>query len=204
MEEKIVQITSGKGPEECERAVFLVLEKMLKQAQKLKSEIEMMELITGKYENTYLSATFKIKGESIDEFCREWKGSIQWVSQSPYRKFHKRKNWFIGVSIHELPKKNVWDEKDFSFQTLRASGPGGQNVNKVETAVRAIHNPTGLSVTSSNERSQIQNKKTAMERLKNKLIANQLSEENRKQHGKWIELNELERGNAVKVFREGL
>jgi len=204
MEERIVQITSGKGPEECERAVFLVWEKMLKQAQKLKLEIEIMELIAGKYENTYLSATFKMKGEALDEFCREWKGTIQWVSQSPYRKFHKRKNWFIGVSINEIPKQNVWDEKDFSFQTLRASGPGGQNVNKVETAVRAIHNASGLSLTSSNERSQIQNKKTAIGRLKNKLIANDLSEENRKQHGKWIELNELERGNAVRVLREGL
>lgn len=166
MEEKIIHITSGKGPEECERAVFLVLEKMIKQAQKLKLEFEMIELINGKYENTYLSATFKIKGEAFKKFCLEWQGTIQWVSQSPYRKFHKRKNWFVGVLVNDLPKINSWDEKDFSFQTLRASGPGGQNVNKVETAVRVIHIPTSLSVTSSNERSQLQNKKTAIERLK--------------------------------------
>lgn len=204
METKLIQITSGRGPEECERVVYLVFEKIRKQARTKNLEIEVVDLTEGKQDKTYLSILFKLKGSALPEFCHEWEGTLQWVAQSPFRKSHKRKNWFVGIIVHDLPEKTYWNEKEIVFQTLRASGPGGQNVNKVESAVRATHVPTGASVTASDERSQLMNKKTAEVRLRNKLLSIQLEDGMRKEQERWMEHTLLERGNALKVIKEAL
>lgn len=204
MEQKIIQITSGKGPEECERVVAKVLEKILKHARTSQLEATMIESVKGNMAGTLLSAMVLIKGKGTDLFCKEWEGSIQWVAQSPYRKFHKRKNWFVGVIIHDITKQMQWNEKDVVYQTMRASGPGGQHVNKTESAVRATHVPSGVSVTASSERSQMMNKKEATERLKNKLLSWQLELANEKIQDQWMEHNLLLRGDPVKVFKENL
>jgi peptide chain release factor len=204
MEQKIIQITSGKGPEECERVVAMVLEKILKHARTSQLEVTMIESVKGNMAGTLLSAMVLIKGKGSDLFCNEWQGSIQWVAQSPYRKFHKRKNWFVGVIIHDISKQMKWEEKDVAYQTMRASGPGGQHVNKTESAVRATHLPSGVSVTASSERSQMMNKKEATERLKNKLLSWQLEKANEKIQDQWMEHNLVLRGDPVKVFKENL
>lgn len=202
MEQKIIQITSGKGPEECERVVAKVLEKILKHVRASALEATLVESVKGNIAGTLLSAMILIKGKGADVLCKEWEGSIQWIAQSPYRKYHKRKNWFVGVIVHDISKQMEWKEKDVTYQTMRASGPGGQHVNKTESAVRAIHNPSGISVTASAERSQLMNKKEATERLKNKLISWQLQQANEKIQEQWMEHNDLSRGNAMKVFKE--
>lgn len=204
MEQKIIQITSGKGPEECERVVAKVLEKILKHARSSPLEATIIESVKGNIAGTLLSAMILIKGKGAGVFCTEWEGSIQWIAQSPYRKYHKRKNWFVGVVVHDITKQMEWNEKDVTYQTMRSSGPGGQNVNKVESAVRATHTPSGISVTASTNRSQLMNKKEATERLKNKLISWQLEQANEKIQDQWLEHNQLLRGNPVKVFNEGL
>lgn len=180
----------------------LILGKMKKQAAAQQLKLEPLDLVEGKQRETYLSVLLKVSGENVQPFCEEWEGTIQWIAQSPYRKFHKRKNWFAGVTVYDIPKTSDWNEKDVSFQTLKASGPGGQHVNKVESAVRATHLPSGISVTASTERSQTMNKKEAIERLKNKLLGLQLEKSRQDEQEQWMEHNTLERGNAVKVFKE--
>jgi peptide chain release factor len=202
MEEKIIQLTSGKGPAECERVVHLILEKIKQDLKTKEILIEEIELIKGKMDRTLLSALIKLKGHNLSEFCNSWEGTIQWVGQSPFRKLHKRKNWFVGVACFDLVKKHSWTEKDFSFQTLRSSGPGGQNVNKVESAVRVIHVPSGLSATSSDERSQLQNKKLAREKLIQKLLWKDIENGDEMTQKQWMKHNTLERGNPLKIFRE--
>lgn len=204
MEQKIIQITSGKGPSECERVVAKVLEKILKHAHTAQVETAMIESVKGNIAGTLLSAMVMLKGKGTDLFCTQWEGSIQWIAQSPYRKYHKRKNWFVGVIIHDITKQMEWNEKDVVYQTMRASGPGGQHVNKTESAVRATHVPSGISVTASAERSQLMNKKDATERLKNKLISWKLEQANEKIQNQWMEHNLLLRGDPVKVFKEDL
>ena len=92
-------------------------------------------------------------------------------------------------------------EKDFKYETLRSGGPGGQHVNKVSTAVRATHLPTGISVLASEGRSQVFNKKMAKARLINLLKAKQLLEKRKAAKKQWRNHYELERGNPVRVFR---
>ncbi|MCW3103454.1 MAG: prfB 2 [Bacteroidetes bacterium] len=204
MEQKILQLTSGKGPEECERVVAKMLEKILKQARTEGLDASVVEQVKGNIAGTLLSALVLIKGKELSSFCSDWEGSIQWVAQSPYRKFHRRKNWFAGVIIHDITAQMQWNEREVAFQTMRASGPGGQHVNKTESAVRATHVPSGISVTASSERSQMMNKKEAVERLKGKLLSWQVEQANAKVQGQWMEHNTLLRGNPVKVFKEPL
>jgi peptide chain release factor len=202
--EKIIQITSGQGPVETERVVALVYSKMLAGAKMLNYETKVIESVDGSLSGTLFSVLFLLKGQDLTNFCEAWQGTIQWIAQSPYRTLHKRKNWFVGVTVYDVPAATIIDEKQIVYQTMRASGPGGQNVNKVETAVRATHLPSGISVTASVHRSQMLNKKEAFEKLKAKLMSWQIAQANQQIKEKWMEHNTLERGNAVKVFQERL
>ncbi len=204
MKEKIMQITSGKGPAECERVVALLLKKITKAAEREQLGVEIIELVPGKPDDTLLSALIRIRGENVSSFYIEWEGTVQWIAQSPFRKNHKRKNWFAGIHVYDVSVFPEWKEKDVTYQTMRASGPGGQHVNKTESAVRATHVPSGISVTASEERSQMLNKKAATERLKNKLLGMHVDELNAQQRSQWLEHHSLQRGNAGKIIREPL
>ena len=204
MKKILIQITSGRGPIECCRVVARLQEMMLKHARKMEIEMEVMENKKADLEGTLLSATLLAKGAHLETFIQEWRGTVQWIAQSPYRKFHKRKNWFAGIEIFEVQEQLQWNPKEVVFDTCRSSGPGGQNVNKVETAVRGTHLPSGIQVLASDSRSQWQNKKLCLERLQAKVMAWQTAQLVSRQQSQWQEHNVLERGNAVKTFMERL
>lgn len=199
-----LQITSGRGPAECGRVVALVLERVMAQAKKIGLNMEVLEREQGVINRTLFSATLLIEGKNSQDIVNEWEGTIQWIAQSPYRIYHKRKNWFIGVNSFIVPNIKDANEKDIEYQTLRASGPGGQHVNKTESAVRATHTPSGLSVTASDQRSQLQNKKLATERLLIKLAAWNEEQDMRTVQENWNNHNNLQRGNPVKTIQEPL
>ncbi len=204
MNKIIIQITSGRGPAECCRVVARVQELMLKQAKKESIELKVLENKKGELNGTLLSATLLAKGDNLEPFIKEWKGTIQWIAQSPYRRLHKRKNWFAGVEIFDVKEQMQWNLKDVTFETCRSSGPGGQNVNKVETAVRGFHIPSGIQVLAMDSRSQLQNKKLCLIRLEEKVLAWQTEKLITMQQSQWQEHNVLERGNAVKIIKRDL
>lgn len=203
MEKQILHITSGKGPAECCLAVAFALREIIKEAASKALTIEVLERMKGIEKNTLLSVTIVVKGNNAVSFCKAWTGVLQWICESPFRKFHKRKNWFIGIQSFDKKLFSPWLEQEVVFQTMRASGPGGQHVNKVESAVKAKHLPSGITVVVSESRSQIQNKNEALKRIKMQYEAWQLKQAMMSQQELWQQHHVLERGNPAKIF-EGI
>ena len=197
---KTIQIISGRGPRECEWVVAQTLAFFLKEAKEYTIETKIIDQQQGRTSDEIQSVTVELKGKNLDQFLRSWSGTIQWIGPSPFRKNHKRKNWFIG--FFELKKQELieFSENEVEFQSMRSSGAGGQHVNKVSSAVRATHIPTGIQVVAMDSRSQLQNKKTALLRLKEKLHELNENKLNSATMDKWSNHLELERGNAVRVF----
>lgn len=202
MDELYLQVTSGRGPVECCRVVVMVVGEMLADASRQGLDAEVFDYNGGRDNDTWSSAIVRICGGFAKKFADEWCGTIQWVAQSVYRPNHGRKNWFVGVSLIEMSQKLCLNDDEIKYDTFRASGPGGQHVNKTESAVRAIHVPSGLSVTASDHRSQMQNRKLARERLLMKIALLQQSQNSKNEYRNWNNHNMLRRGNPVKVFKK--
>lgn len=188
-----VQISSGQGPAECGLAVGL----FYRQLQKEGRDIRLIQSVRAKGGKGYSSILFE-----TEEDMRELEGSVLWICRSPFRPKHRRKNWFIDVSVLEQLPDTQGDMK-LRFETFRSKGKGGQHVNKVETGVRVIHVPTGISVVSTEARSQHMNKKLAMNRLCDILADMELENRRREKELAWMEHTRLERGNPVRVY-EGM
>lgn len=202
MKTKIIQITAGQGPAECAWVVAKVLKSVLKSATEQGLTPTVLQQEKGSENGTVQSATIQLSGKEaiLASFLKEWTGTIQWIGQSVYRKFHKRKNWFVGVFEIQQEQEVQLKEQEIKFQAIRSSGPGGQHVNKVSSAIRAIHLPTGIQVVAMDTRSQHQNKKLARQRLEQKVAERNLEGLKTSVKDQWENHQELERGNPVKVF----
>ncbi|KIO51933.1 peptide chain release factor H [Flavobacterium hibernum] len=198
--EKIIQITAGRGPAECTWVVAQVLKKVLDEAQEKGLETILLQREVGQENGTVETATIAVKGQNVLPFVNSWVGTIQWIGQSQFRKMNKRKNWFIGIFEIEPQKNASISENDIQYQAMRSSGAGGQHVNKVSSAIRATHIPTGIAVVSMDSRSQHQNKKLATERLLKKLEDETLQELKNHVGKQWENQLNIQRGNPVRVF----
>lgn len=193
-----LHITAGRGPIECAWVVPRVLKRLLQDAAKCGLRYEVVETRAGAPPSTLVSAIVAVDAHS--HFAASWTGTIQWIGNSPFRPHEKRRNWFVAVEQLAMPVAAVWSERDVKFQTLRSSGPGGQHVNKTESAVRATHVPSGLAVTAREQRSQSANRKLAVARLAELFAGRTRSEQRNAQDRRWMLHNELQRGNPVRIY----
>ena len=186
----IYQISSGQGPAECELGVA----KMLAYLEN-EYEITVLDAAPGRNPGTFRSARLE-----TDEDLTRYAGSVQWVCRSPYRPNHGRKNWFLDFAVCARPETEAFRPDKVVFRTMHSGGRGGQNVNKVETGVQATYLPTGDTVECTDERSQYQNRRIAVERLRRLVEERNAREKASAKNTDWQRHAGIQRGNARSVF----
>ena len=197
-----LQVSAGQGPAECAWAVPRVVEQIQAEAGAAGVALRTVEVTPGPEAGTAHSVLLALAGgDAAARFAAAWRGTVQWIARSPFRPQHKRRNWFVGVEVLEPPAAQELDSRAVRFETMRASGPGGQHVNRTESAVRATHVPTGLQATASEERSQHRNKALAVARLAQRLREVEERGRGEAERSRWRAHQELERGNPVRTFR---
>lgn len=197
----LLQLSAGQGPIECCKAVSLALKMIKKQCLAQSIELEIVEAISATERGCLKSVLLQLDStvdSAAKQLARSWQGTMLWVCQSQYRPKHKRKNWFFSAQLYDIDESKL--EQGVTFQTCRASGAGGQHVNTTDSAVRATHTATGISVRVESERSQHANKRLARVLLFQKLEQVALDKMTQQETARWQQHWEVERGNPVKTF----
>ncbi len=195
-------LSAGRGPQECAWAVTELVRRLELEAARLGVTVRCLRGVPGAVRGTHRSVLLQVSGPGAIRFARSWSGTLCWQAPSPYRPGVARKNWYVVSEPQEADAdRTAFSVGDVDLVPCRTGGPGGQHRDKASTAVRATYRPTGAVVVVDTERRLSDNRRLALDLLRQQLEQGDAETERAAEVTRWRTHDQLVRGNPTRTER---